>query len=128
MRNKRLFCIFSSVLSVVSGAFSIVAICFWMVRYVFDFENTHKELKAETLTGTFGVWGADFNEQKLEPVIYAALVFAILLIVNGVLIWWSSRTYLTQKSLEKATERNYQSNENFRNPAYIPSSFDNNDL
>lgn len=51
-RNKRLFCIFSSVLSIVSGAFSIVAICFWMVRYVFDFETTHKELKEETLTGT----------------------------------------------------------------------------
>lgn len=71
MQNKRFFCLFASALSIISGVLAIASFCFWMVRYVFDFEKTHAELKVQTLVGTFGVWGSNYNTQKLENLVYA---------------------------------------------------------
>jgi len=45
-----------------------------MINYVFDFEKTHARLKTQTLVGTFGVWGSNYNPQKLEPLVYAGLI------------------------------------------------------
>lgn len=98
-------------------------------------------MKEDNLVGGFGVWGANYNPQKIEPIIYAsliiilhsiliflqALVFAILMIIDGLLIWWSSRDYDPKKELQEKVERgqNKETSANFRNPAYEPSSFDN---
>ena len=74
LRNKRIFCLFASALSVISGVLAIGSFCFWMINYVFDFEKTHARLKTQTLVGTFGVWGSNYNPQKLEPLVYAGLI------------------------------------------------------
>lgn len=74
LRNKRIFCLFASALSVISGVLAIGSFCFWMINYVFDFENTHARLKIQTLVGTFGVWGSNYNPQKLEPLVYAGSI------------------------------------------------------